>query len=94
MPRFVAIHHAPGVSQEDFQRNIPDVLQGKYATFIHTYVNLAEGTIVNIYEGDSKEAVAREFERIGFPFDEIAEIQFGASADDLRAMMQGGGQGR
>jgi hypothetical protein len=86
MPRYLAIHHAPGVSQEDFQRNIPEVLRGKYARFIHTYVNLAHGTIVNIYEADSEEALAREFERIGFPFDEIQEVQFGASADDLRKM--------
>ncbi|MDB4968103.1 MAG: hypothetical protein JWN44_3792 [Myxococcales bacterium] len=86
MPRYLAIHHAPGVSQEDFQRNIPDVLLGKYATFVHTYVNLAHGTIVNIYDADSEAALTREFERIGFPVDEIQEIQFGASADDLRRM--------
>ena len=86
MPRYLAIHHAPGVSQEDFQRNIPEVLAGKHATFVHTYVNLARGTIVNIYEAASEEALAREFERIGFPFDEIQEIQFGATADDLRKM--------
>lgn len=86
MPRFLAIHHAPGVSQEDFQRNIPEVLRGKYATFVHTYVNLAQGTIVNIYDADSAEALGREFERIGFPFDEIQEVQFSASAEDLRGM--------
>jgi hypothetical protein len=90
MPRFLAIHHAPGVSQEDFQRNIPEVLAGKYATFVHTFVNLAKGTIVNIYDADSPEALAREFERIGFPFDEIQEVQFGASADDLRKMSGAG----
>src|ERR1700733_6024476 len=53
MPRYLVIHHAPGVSQEDFQRNIPEVLRGKHAAFVHTYVNLAAGTIVNIYDGDS-----------------------------------------
>jgi hypothetical protein len=90
MPRFLAIHHAPGVNQEDFQRNIPEVLRGKYATFVHTYVNLSAGTIVNIYDADNKESLAREFERIGFPFDEIQEVQFGASADDLRKMSGGG----
>lgn len=86
MPRYLAIHHAPGVSQEDFQRNIPEVLKGKYATFVQTYVNLAHGTIVNIYEAENAEALGREFERIGFPVDEIQEIQFGASAEDLRKM--------
>jgi hypothetical protein len=89
MPRYLAIHHAPGVSQEDFQRNIPEVLKGKYATFVQTFVNLAKGTIVNIYDADSEASLAREFERIGFPFDEIQEVQFGASAEDLRRMTGG-----
>jgi Protein of unknown function (DUF4242) len=90
MARYLAIHHSPGVSQEDFQRNIPEVLAGKYATFVQTFVNLAKGTIVNIYDAESEAALAREFERIGFPFDEIQEIQFGATAEDLRKMMGGG----
>lgn len=89
MPRYLAIHHAPGVSQEDFQRNIPEVLAGKHATFVQTFVNLARGTIVNIYEAADEQALAREFERIGFPFDEIQEIQFGATAEDLRKMAGG-----
>jgi hypothetical protein len=89
MPRYLAIHHAPGVSQEDFQRNIPEVLKGKFATFVHTYVNLAQGTIINIYDAESPAALAREFERVGFPFDEIQEVQFAASADDLKKMTGG-----
>jgi Protein of unknown function (DUF4242) len=90
MPRYLAIHHAPGVSQEDFQRNIPDVLAGKHATFVQTYVNLAKGTIVNLYDADDADAVARELERIGFPFDEITEVQFSASAGDLRKLVDAG----
>ena len=89
MPRYLAIHHAPGVSQEDFQRNIPEVLKGKHATFVQTYVNLAKGTIVNIYDADNEAALAREFERIGFPFDEIKELQFSASHADLKKMIGG-----
>jgi len=86
MPRYLVIHHAPGVSQEDFQRNLPEVLRGKHAAIVQTYVNLAQGLIVNIYDGESSAAVERELERVGFPFDEIQEIQFAASADELRKM--------
>jgi hypothetical protein len=89
MPRFLVIHHAPGVSQEDFQKSIPEVLRGKHATFVHTYVNLTHGTIVNIYDGDSVEAVGRELERVGFPYDEIQMVEFGASAEDLHRMAGG-----
>jgi hypothetical protein len=63
------------------------VLAGKHASIVHTFVNLAHGTIVNIYEGDSEEAVGRELERVGFPYDEIQQIQFEASASDLRSMI-------
>ena len=86
MPRYLVIHHAPGVSQADFQRNVPEVMRSKHATFVQTYVNLTSGTVVNIYDGDSAEAVGRELERVGFPYDEIQEIQFAASMDDFRKM--------
>jgi hypothetical protein len=87
MPRYLVIHHAPGISQEDFQRNMPEVLASKHATFVQTYVNIASGTVVNIYEGESEAAVGRELERVGFPFDEIQAIQFEGSAADLRKMI-------
>ena len=87
MPRYLVIHHAPGISQEDFQRSMPEVLASKHATFVQTYVNIASGTVVNIYEGESEAAVGRELERVGFPFDEIQAIQFEGSAGDLRKMI-------
>lgn len=87
MGKFLVIHHAPGVSPEQFQENVPDILANRHATFLHSYANMATGTIVNLYEADDADAVEREMEAIGFPFDEIAEVQFDASADDLRAMV-------
>ena len=86
MPRYLVIHHAPGVTAEDFQKSVPAVLEGKHATFVQSYTNLVNGTIVNIYDGESDAAVGRELERIGFPFDEIQEIQFSASHEELRRM--------
>ena len=89
MPRYIVVHHAPGVSPEDFQKNVPAVLEGKFARFVQSYANMADGLIINIYDADSDEAVARELERIGFPFDEIKELQFAASYAEL-AKMAGG----
>jgi hypothetical protein len=83
MPRYIVIHHTPGVNMDDFRTNIPEVLASKHATFIKTFTNLTNGTIVNIYEGASVAAVERELERVGFPFDEVQELQFEATADDL-----------
>ena len=88
MPRYLVIHHAPGVTAEDFQRSVPAVLEGRYATFVQSYANLVDGTIVNIYDGESDEAVGRELERIGFAYDEIKQVQFTASHEDLRHMMK------
>jgi hypothetical protein len=89
MPRYLVIHHSPGVTAEDFAKNVPAVLEGKFAKFVQGYANLVNGTIVNIYDGDNEAAVGRELERIGFPFDEIQEVQFAASNDDLRKMAGG-----
>lgn len=87
MPKFMVIHHAPGVTREQFAENVPDLLKNTHATFQHCYANMADGTIVNFYEADDAGSVEREMERIGFPFDEIAQVQFEASPDDLRAMI-------
>ncbi|MEO8841196.1 MAG: nickel-binding protein [Kofleriaceae bacterium] len=89
MPRYLVVHHAPGVTSEQFQHNVPTVLEGKFATFVQCYANLVDGLIVNIYDGDSEQAVSREMERIGFPFDEIKELQFAASFVDLNKMAGG-----
>ena len=89
MPRYIVVHHAPGVSPEEFQKNVPAVLEGKFATFVQCYANMVDGLIINLYDADNEHAVARELERIGFPFDEIKPQQFAASAADLKKMIAG-----
>ncbi len=89
MPRYIVVHHAPGVTAEDFQKSVPAVLEGTFATFVQCYANLVDGLIVNIYDAETEQAVARELERIGFPFDEIKEQQFAASVAELKQMVGG-----
>jgi hypothetical protein len=48
MPQFVTVHRAPGLSQEEFAQNAPDVLESKHATMLHTYANVFEGFIVTL----------------------------------------------
>ncbi len=88
MPRYIVIHHAPGVTPEDFAKSVPAVLESKFATFVQCYANMVDGVIVNLYDADSEQAVARELERIGFPFDEIKEQQFAASRAELEKMLR------
>jgi hypothetical protein len=89
MPKYITIHQAPGVSQEEFQANTGPVLEGKYATNLQTFANLMEGFIVTYYEAASEADLVKEFERLGFPYQEIHEIQFAATSDDLRKMAGG-----
>jgi hypothetical protein len=89
MPRYLVIHHAPGVTSEEFQKSAPAVLESKHATFVQCYANMVDGVIVNLYDAGDAAAVARELERIGFPFDEIKELQFSASMAELKQMLGG-----
>lgn len=91
MPQFISIHRAPGLSQEEFQQNAPDVLKGTYATNLQTFANVFEGFIVTLYEADDQDAVVKEFERLGFPHDEVHEIQLNMPREQLEAMVKNAG---
>lgn len=94
MPLFMTVHRAPGLSREEFQQNAPDVLESRNAKMLHVWVNMFEGFIVTLYEGESAAAVESEFERVGFPFEEIHEIQLDVSREQLERMVaQGAGPG-
>ena len=54
---------------------------------MHTYANLNDGTIVNLFDADSEDALVREFERLGWPHDEIHELELSVTAEELRAMV-------
>ena len=79
MPLFASIHRAPGLSQEEFMQNTPDVLKGTHATMVNVSANIFEGFIVTLYEADSPDMVVKEFERLGFPHDEVHEVQINIS---------------
>lgn len=87
MAKFIVIIHAPGVTREQFNESAAEMVKNEFATYIHCYANLADGTIVNIYEAESTAMVEREMERLGFPFDEIAKVQYEASLSDLQAQV-------
>ncbi len=92
MAQFVTIHRAPGLTEEEFAANAPAVLEGKHARYVQSFVNLLEGFIVTIYEADDADTLEREFERLGFPFDEMHEIQFATTHEGLAQIVasQGG----
>ena len=90
MSLFLSLHQAPGLSPEEVAGYGPEVAKGVHATFRKLYVNTDSGFIVSVYEADSAAAVEREFERVGFPFDSITEIDYTLSAAQLGEMLARG----
>lgn len=90
MALFLSLHQAPGLSPEEIAGYGPEVAKGVHATFRQLYVNTDTGFIVSVYEAESAEAVEEEFERVGFPFDTINEIDYTLSAAELNEMVAHG----
>ncbi len=90
MALFLSLHQAPGLSPEEIAGYGPDVAKGVHATFRQLYVNIDTGFIVSVYEADSAAEVEQEFERVGFPFDSINEIDYTLSASELGQMLARG----
>ncbi len=87
MPQFITIHRAPGLKQEEVAQNARAVLDAKIALFRQIYVNLADGFLVSIFEAPSRDQVEEQLEVLGFPVDEMHEIQFGQSRSEMEAML-------
>jgi hypothetical protein len=75
MTQFVTIHRAPGLSRDELQGNAKPVLEGVHATFKQMWVDMFSGFIVTVYEAEDQAALEREFERLGFPWDEVHAVQ-------------------
>ena len=90
MALFLSLHQAPGLSPEEIAGYGPDVAKSIHAAFRQLYVNTDTGFIASLYEADSAAAVEREFERVGFPFDSINEIDYAMSAAELTEMLSRG----
>jgi len=75
MTQFVTIHRAPGLSREELQGNAAPVLEGVHASFQQMWVDMFSGFIVTVYEAEDQGALEREFERLGFPWDEVHAVQ-------------------
>ena len=85
----VSLHRAPGLSQEEIDGFAPEVAKGVHATFLQLFVNTDTGFIVTVYEAEHAEAVEQEFERIGFPFEAIHEVDVVLTAAELAALVSG-----
>ena len=92
MPTFVTIHRSPGLSPDEIQANSADFAESETATFKHLYVDMYQGFIVSVYEAGTQEALEEEFERVGYPWEEIHEVHVDMDAATLRASIAGAAQ--
>ena len=88
MPQFITIHRAPGLLREEWAENAVHVHKAELADFRQAYVNLGSGFIVTIYEAESHDTLVEQFERLGLPYDEIHEIQFSQSREEMEDMLR------
>lgn len=87
MPQYMTVHRAPGLLQEQWVENAEGVYAAQHARFKQAYVNLGSGFIFTIYEAESREKLIEQFEELGLPFEEIHEIQFSQSFDEMKQML-------
>lgn len=87
MSLFLGLHQAPGLSPEEIAGYGPEVVEGVHATFKQLYVNTTDGFIVTLYEAAGRDDVEKEFERVGFPFDSITEIDYTVNAEELTRLI-------
>lgn len=87
MPQFLTIHRAPGLRPEDMAANTPMVLRAEIARFRQIYVNLAAGFLVSIFEAETRAQVEEQLEVLGFPVEEMHEIQFAQSREEMEQMV-------
>ena len=87
MPMFVTTHLAPGLSAAEIAENSPAVAESVHAQFRHLFVNMFTGQLFTVYEAQDAAALEREFERLGFPYDQVTEVQFALDAEGLAAFV-------
>jgi Protein of unknown function (DUF4242) len=74
MARFIGLHTIPGFTREMLAQATPALEQYQRPAFLKAYSSFREGKVVCEWESDSKDAVATAYSNLGFPYDEIVEI--------------------
>lgn len=92
MPQFMTISHAPGLLEEQWNESAAAVYAGTHARFVQAHVNLGTGFVFTIYEAESRDAVVEQFEELGMPFDEIHELQFSQSFEEMERGLRAQGR--
>jgi hypothetical protein len=84
----MTVHRAPGLLQEQWAENSVSIAALEQVRFQQAYVNLGSGFIFTIFEAPDQDALIEQFEELGFPYEEIHELQFSQSFAEMEQMLQ------
>ena len=77
MPRFMCTHTVPpnSITRQQVDQLTQAAQHDPVVQGYHSYMNLTEGKAMCIFEAPSKEAMARWFEKMNLPYDDITQIE-------------------
>jgi hypothetical protein len=75
MGRFVGIHTLPGFTPEMLEGTTERLGRCTDAFFVRAYSSFGGGKVVCDWEARDKDAVARTYAALGFPYDEIVAVE-------------------
>jgi Protein of unknown function (DUF4242) len=75
MARFIGLHTIPGFTREMLAQATPALEQSRQPEFLKAYTSFREGKVVCEWESGSKDEVAKAYSDLGFPYDDIVEVE-------------------
>ena len=77
MPRFMCTHTVPpnSITRQQVEQISEASQQDPQIHGQHSYLNLTEGKAMCIFEAPSREAMARWFEKMNLPYDDITQVE-------------------
>ena len=75
MGRFVGIHTVPGFTAEVLEGTTERLGRSCSARFVRAYSSFGAGKVVCDWEAPDKDAVARTYAELSFPYDEIVAVE-------------------
>ncbi len=75
MSRYVGLHTLPGFTREMLAQATPALERFDSPRFLRAYTAFADGKVVCEWESPDKPAVVKAYESLGFPYDEIVQVE-------------------
>jgi hypothetical protein len=75
MARYAGLHTLPGFTRAALAKATPELEKFSEPLFVRALTGFADGKVVCEWDATDKEAVAKAYAEIGFPYDEIVMIE-------------------